>query len=348
MGAETRRRVVIVAYPQVDPLDVAGPCEVFASVQGALASAGKRDRAGYLIEVISSSRDLRLQSDSAVQLLAHRSIREPCGAIDTLLVAGGLGAPAAARDQSLLRWLRRAASRVRRLGSVCTGAFVLAAAGLLNGHRVTTHWKYCARLAQAYSQVEVDPDCIFIRDGRIFTSAGVTAGMDLALALVEEDFGRAIALAVARHLVLFVRRPGGQCQFSAQMRIQAADYEPLRELQSWVAEHLAEDLSVERLAARVHMSVRNFARVFPRQVGWTPAGFVEQLRVEAARRRLEESDVGLAQVARECGFGSADSMRRSFLRLFRVAPSDYRNRFQTGPRGKSGYPNTGFYEEVSS
>jgi transcriptional regulator GlxA family with amidase domain len=204
---------------------------------------------------------------------------------------------------------------------------VLAAAGLLDGRRATTHWKWCSRLALAYPQIEVDADSIFVRDGSVYTSAGVTAGMDLALALVEEDFGGAAALWIARHLVLFARRPGGQSQFSVFLDLQATDREPLRDLQTWMAGQLDQNLSVERLAAQVHMSSRNFARVFRQQVGWTPARFVERLRVEAARRRLEESGTGLAQVALECGFGSADSMRRSFLRVLRVAPADYRRRF---------------------
>jgi transcriptional regulator GlxA family with amidase domain len=330
MALQPRRRVVMVAYPQVDPLDVAGPCEVFASVQGALARAGRGDSAGYTVEVLSASSDLTIESDSAVRLLAHRSIREDRGPIDTLLVAGGRGAAAASRDKYLRRWLLQRAGRVRRLGSVCTGAFVLAAAGLLDGRRATTHWYYCSELASSYPQVRVDPDSIFVRDGSVFTSAGVTAGMDLALALVEEDFGRAIALDIARRLVLFMRRPGGQCQFSAVLQMQMADRQLLRELQVWVGEHLDERLPVERLAARTHMSVRNFARVFRRQVGCSPARFVEQLRIEAARRRLEESEADLDQVARECGFGSADSMRRSFLRMLRVPPSGYRRHFQRG------------------
>src|SRR5262249_18167014 len=190
--------------------------------------------------------------------------------------------------------------------------------------------KWCRQLSQAYPQISVDPDPIFIRDGPVYTSAGVTAGMDLALALVEEDFGRDAALWIARHLVMFARRPGGQSQFSVLLDLQAAEREPLRDLQAWVAEHLNHELTVERLAGRVHMSSRNFARVFRKQVGWTPARFVERLRVEAARRRLEESKAGLAQVARECGFGSPDSMRRSFVRVLRVAPADYRIRFRPG------------------
>jgi transcriptional regulator GlxA family with amidase domain len=308
---------------------VAGPSEVFGAARRALAATGSQSAAGYSVEVLSAAPTLAIETDSAVALLAHRSYRGCRRPIDTLLVAGGLGAEEAAKDRALLRWLRRMAPRVRRLGSICTGAFVLAAAGLLDGRRVTTHWRWCARLAQAYPHLDVEPDAIFVRDGPVITSAGITAGMDLALALVEEDFGRDAALWIARHLVLFLRRPGGQSQFSAVLDLQAAEREPLRDLQAWVAEHLDQDLSVERLAERVHMSTRNFARVFRQQVGCTPARFIERLRVEAARRRLEESGAGLDQVARECGFGSPDSLRRSFVRVLRVAPREYRSRFHT-------------------
>jgi transcriptional regulator GlxA family with amidase domain len=332
MGVQAPRRIALLAYPLVDLLDVAGPSEVFGATPRALAAVGSPGEAGYSVEVLSSSRELAIETDSAVRLLAHRSYRGLRTPIDTLLVAGGLGAVEAAKDRALLRWLKRMAPRVRRLGSICTGAFVLAAAGLLDGRRATTHWNWCQRLAQAYPQIDVDPDPIFVRDGSVITSAGITAGMDLALALVEEDFGRAAALWIARHLVLFLRRPGGQSQFSALLDLQAAEREPLRDLQAWLAEHLDQDLSVERLADRVHMSTRNFARVFRQQVGWTPARFVERLRVEAARRRLEESQAGLAQIARECGFGSPDSLRRSFVRVLRVAPADYRRRFHPDVR----------------
>jgi transcriptional regulator GlxA family with amidase domain len=327
MGAQDRLRIALVVYPGVDFLDVAGPCEVFGATQRALVALGRPGEAGYPVELLSSSRELAIETDSAVSLLAHRSYLGYRGPIDSLLVAGGLGAEQAAKDRALLRWLQRMAPRVRRLGSICTGAFVLAAAGLLDGRRATTHWGWCQRLARAYPQIEVDPDPIFIRDGPVITSAGVTAGMDLALALVEEDFGRAAALWIARLLVLFLRRPGGQSQFSVLLDLQAAEREPLRELQAWIAEHLDQDLSVERLAQRVHMSTRNFARVFRQQVGGTPARFVERLRVEAARRRLEESNAALAQIARECGFGSADALRRSFVRVLLVGPGDYRRRF---------------------
>ena len=227
------------------------------------------------------------------------------------------------------------APRVRRIGSVCTGAFVLAAAGLLDGRRATTHWQLCPRLARDHPAVAVEDDPIFVRDGNVYTSAGVTAGMDLALALVEEDHGHDAAMRIARHLVMFVRRPGGQSQFSAALDLQAAERRPIRDLQAWIAGHPSGDLSVEALAARAHMSPRNFARVFRDEVGQTPARFVERVRVEAARRLLEESGAGLERVARECGFGGADSMRRSFLRVLRVAPSEYRGRFLSGPVGSA-------------
>jgi transcriptional regulator GlxA family with amidase domain len=211
---------------------------------------------------------------------------------------------------------------------VCTGAFLLAEAGLLDGLRVTTHWSAAALLQQRYPQLRVDPDPIWIREGRIWTSAGVTSGMDLALALVEDDLGRDLALAIARRLVLFLKRPGGQSQFSAQLATQLADRTPLRDLQGWIAEHPGADLSVEALAHRVAMSPRHFARVFTQQVGRTPARFVEESRVEAARRRLEESDDAIEAVAERCGFGSPETMRRAFLRVLRVNPAAYRSRFR--------------------
>ncbi len=250
------------------------------------------------------------------------------GGIDTLLVAGGIGTRRAVADAALLAWLRRIAPRVRRLGSVCSGTFVLAEAGLLDGRRATSHWSVCTALAARYPAIRVEPDRIFVRDGALYSSAGITAGMDLALALVEEDLGRDVALRTARQLVMFLKRPGGQSQFSAQLALQAADREPLRELQTWVADHPGADCSVGALARRVAMSPRNFARVFIREVGVTPARFVERTRVEAARRRLEDSTDGVEAVAAACGFGCAESMRRAFLRNLGVAPSAYRGRFR--------------------
>ena len=319
------RRVALVAYPDAQMLDVVGPLEVFASAARWLGERGRATPA-YSVEVLAT-RSGPIRMSSGVELVAERAIGSVRGGIDTLLVAGGTGARAAMQDRALRAWLRHMRPRVRRFGSVCTGTFILAAAGLLNGRRVTTHWEWCRALAEQYPQLTVDPDPIFVRDGGVYTSAGVTAGMDLALALVEEDFGREAAMHVARRLVLFLRRPGGQSQFSAQLAVQAADREPLRELQSWIADHLDEDLSVPVLAAHVAMSPRNFARVFTQQVGVTPARFVETLRIEAARRRLEESTHGVDVVAAQCGFGSAESMRLAFQRRLRVAPTAYRHRF---------------------
>lgn len=207
------------------------------------------------------------------------------------------------------------------------GAFLLAAVGLLDGKKATTHWLATNELATRFPRVVVQPDSIFVKDGNIYTSAGVTAGIDLALALVEEDLGRAMALNCARHLVVFMRRPGGQSQFSATLESQRTERNAISELIAWAADHPASDLSVEAMSERVHMSLRNFSRVFRSEVGHTPAVFIERLRVEAARRRLEETDQPLEAIAKECGFGSADSMRRSFNRVVRVAPSDYRRRF---------------------
>jgi transcriptional regulator GlxA family with amidase domain len=325
-GVPAARSVAMVAFPDVQILDVTGPLEVFGSASRLLAQRSGRPAPAYRPTIVAS-RAGALTCSSGMRIVAEKSLRA-VGAVDTLLVAGGVGTMAALRDAGLLRWLRTMAPRVRRLGSVCSGSFLLAEAGLLDGRRATTHWAWCRTLAERYPAVTVAADPIFVRDGHIYTSAGVTAGMDLALALVEEDHGRALALEVARQLVMFLRRPGGQSQFSAQLAAQTADREPIRELQAWIGEHPDADCSVPALARRVAMSPRNFARVFTREVGMTPARFVESVRVEAARRRLEESAHGVDQVAAACGFGTAESMRRAFLRTVRVPPAAYRHRFR--------------------
>ena len=251
------------------------------------------------------------------------------GPLDTLVVAGGEGTRSVVGDAGVIGAVRRLAPQTRRIASVCTGAFVLAEAGLLDGRRATTHWGSCDLLAQRYPAVRVDPDPIFVRDGETWTSAGVTAGIDLALAMVEDDLGRDVALAIARRFVVFLKRPGGQSQFSAQLAGQFAEQPPLRDLQGWVVEHLADELTVERLAEHVAMSPRNFSRAFRREVGVTPARFVERVRVEAARRRLEDTTLSVEEVAAGCGFGTAETMRRTFLRVVRVTPTDYRIRFRS-------------------
>jgi transcriptional regulator GlxA family with amidase domain len=319
------RRVVMLAYEDADLLDVAGPVEVFAVAAQWLRHRGSAP--GYAVEVVAS-RPGALRTGAGLRLLPHRALREVRGPIDTLLVAGGIGTPAALADARLVAWLRATARRVRRIASICSGAFLLAEAGLLDGRRATTHWSVGRLMAERYPRVRVETDPIFVRDGRVWTSAGVTAGIDLSLALVEEDCGREAALAVARQLVVFLQRPGGQSQFSAQLRAQAARREPLREVQSWVADAPAGDLSVAALARRAAMSPRHFARVFAREVGTTPARYVERARVEAARRSLESTARGVEEVAAECGFGSAEIMRRAFQRTVRVSPAAYRSRFR--------------------
>lgn len=319
------RRIVIVAFPRIQALDLVGPLEVFDAARRVLIDKRSRAR-GYRVEVVAESAEA-FETSSGLTLTPHRSFAQVRGAIDTLVVVGGDGARAAAKQPSTTAWVQRLAKRSRRVASVCTGSFVLAAAGLLDGRRATTHWVRCEQLARTFPKVTIDPDAIYVRDGNVWTSAGITAGMDLSLALVEDDVGRDVALTVARHLVLFVRRPGGQSQFSAQLSSQLAERVPLRELQTWIQEHPNTDLRVQELAKRVAMSPRNFARAFVAEVGVTPAVFVERTRVEVARRLLETTPLDLVAVASDAGFGTVETLRRTFQRQLHVSPKDYRNRF---------------------
>ena len=312
------RRVVLVAFDDLQALDLTGPNEVF--------SIANRIRKGaYEVEIVAPARSFT--SWSGVRIEAHSTIGACRGPIDTLMVAGGDGVRAAQKDERLVAWIRRAARRSRRVTSVCTGAFLLARAGLLDGHEATTHWSECHELERLYPAVNVKSDPIFVRSGAVYTSAGVTAGIDLALALVEEDLGPKVARDVARWLVLFLRRPGGQSQFSAALAGQRAAREPLRDVQAWMVDHLDEDLSVPALSERAYMSPRNFARAIKREVGMTPGAYVETLRVERARALLETGDESVEQVALRCGFGTVETMRRVFRRRLGVSPGDYRERF---------------------
>jgi transcriptional regulator GlxA family with amidase domain len=319
-------RVAMLAYPDVQVLDVMGPLEVFSRTSRWLKDHGRRSDDAYTVEIIGVKRGA-FETSSNLRLFATHGFREVGRGLDTLLISGGKGVKRFASKRPLVAWVRRQAGWVRRLASVCNGTFFLAEAGLLDGRRATTHWGSCEELARAYPAIRVEPDTIYIREGSIYTSAGVTAGMDLALALVEEDYGREVALAVARELVLFLRRPGGQAQFSAQLAVQFAEHEPLRDLQAWIIEHPRADLSVEALARRVAMSARNFARVFSREVGTSPARFVTSVRVETARRLLEETSDDLTSVCSASGLGTTESMRRAFLRTVGVSPGQYRERF---------------------
>lgn len=309
------RSTVIFVYDGVQSLDVTGPLEVFAA-------------AGQSTLLVSPD-GAPVRTSSGLRIAPDADLDDAPRRIETLLVAGGLGAQAAAADRVVCGWIAARARSARRVASVCTGAFLLASAGVLDGRRATTHWAAAAELARQYPSVRVDPEPIFVRDGKVWTSAGVTAGMDLALALVEEDQGSGVALGIARHLVLFLRRPGGQSQFSAALAAHAPERTGLREVQRFAVEHPAANLTVEALAALAHMSPRHFARTFRTEVGLTPARYVERVRLEAARRRLEEGGEQIAEVAAACGFGTAETMRRAFLRGLGTGPSEYRRRFQT-------------------
>jgi transcriptional regulator GlxA family with amidase domain len=263
---------------------------------------------------------------SGIRLMADRGYASVRGGLDTLIVSGG-DVFAVAGDLRLRQWLRTMSARVRRLASVCSGSFILAEAGLLDGRRATTHWAGVDIMRERYPQIAVEPDAIFVRDGNVYTSAGVTAGIDLALAMVEEDLGHALALAVARRLVVFLKRPGGQSQFSSHLAAQTKPVGILKDLPAWILDNLSDNLSVEQLAGRAAMSPRNFARVFTREMGMTPAKFVERARVDAARRWMEDGGLSLEDVAGRVGFSSAEHMRRTFRRHVRVVPHDYRKRF---------------------
>jgi transcriptional regulator GlxA family with amidase domain len=322
------RRIVFVAGPGTEILDLVGPLQVFARASDMYCRENPGARPVYSIEVVSISSIRALTANCGLGFAAHKTFRQVRGKIDTLLVAGGDAIEQNKINADAVRWLRNIAKRARRIGSVCTGAMLLARAGLLDGRRATTHWNWCETLIRSAPRADVDPDPIFVRDENVYTSAGVTAGMDLALALVEEDHGSRLALQVARNLVLYLRRPGGQSQFSAALSLQITDRKPLRELEAWVLDNLNKSLTVPVLAQRVAMSPRNFARVFAREMKTTPAKFVERLRVEAARRRLEESQNSMETIASECGFGNINSMRNVFQRTLKIPPGQYRRHFR--------------------
>jgi transcriptional regulator GlxA family with amidase domain len=311
------RRILLLAFPSVQLLDVTGPSETFAIAE-------RLQPGSYAVELVAP-RAGEIVSSSGLKLVVEHSLAQARGRVDTLLVAGGAGIRAAVADRELVSAIANTAQRARRVASVCTGSFLLAEAGLLAGRRACTHWAAANALARLHPDVEVDPQPIYVRDGNVYTSAGVTAGIDLALTLVEEDLGHELALAVARSLVLFVRRRGGQAQFSVSLAGETATARPLRELQSWMSDHLHEDLRVETLAQRACMSPRNFARVFRNQTGTTPARYVEALRVERARSLLEQGGHTISQVATAAGFGTVETLRRSFVRELGIPPSNYRD-----------------------
>jgi len=318
------RRIVILAAPPVNLLNLVGTFEVFGTVNRILPGGDQP----YQIEVTSSRTERSIMGYSGLPILAHGYYRDVHDDVDTLLLAGGRDIDPGT-DADLLRWIIEMATKVRRIGSTCTGAFLLAKTGLLDGRKATTHWAYVREFAAQFPKVRLDPEPIWLRDGKFYTSAGVTSSMDLALALVEEDLGSKVALAVARQLVLFLRRPGGQSQFSRVLEAQSSLRKPLQETMVWALDNLDRDLSVENLATHAAMSRRNFTRVFATELGTSPAHYIEQLRIEAARRLLEDSLGSVEQIAVACGFSSAELMRRAFLRSMKSTPSQYRERFRS-------------------
>lgn len=319
MGSQ--RRVVVVAYDGIQMLDAVGPVEVFATASRLLGGAGYR-----LVVATPDGQDVR--TDSGLVLGADAAL-DRTDRPDTLVVAGGIGAFAAADDPTVVAAVDRLATLARRTCAVCSGAFVLAAAGLLDGRAATTHWSVCGELARRYPGVTVEPDRIFVADDGVFTSAGVTAGVDLALALVEADHGAQLARDVARWLVVFLQRPGGQSQFSARLDHPVDAGSPLRPVLDAVVADPAGDHRLARLAERANLSERHLGRRFREQTGTTPARFVERVRVEVARDLLERTDLPVDAVGGRAGFGSSETMRRSFLRVLGVGPAEYRGRFQT-------------------
>jgi transcriptional regulator GlxA family with amidase domain len=321
------KHIVILTPPNASILDVAGPLEVFSKTGDYTRQHFPAIKEPYTVHVLSFDSNTTVKTSSGLPLICEGDIDSIDYEVDTILVAGN--APDNLIPQRLLDWLKEEAGKIRRIGSICAGAFILARAGILDGRRATSHWMVCDRLAKLYPAVKVESDPIFVRDGNVYTSAGISTGMDLSLAMVEEDFGRDIAVGVARRLVLYLKRPGNQSQFSNILMHQTVDYEPIRDIQDWIVEHLDEELTVELLAERSLMSPRNFARVFLRETGITPAKYIEKLRLETARRRLEETRLTIDEISSECGVGNADTLRRLFLRHMRTTPSDYRKSFST-------------------
>jgi transcriptional regulator GlxA family with amidase domain len=326
--ATRTRRIGFLVYPNIEIIDLCGPLDAFVYADYWARERKRPDELGYDVRVIAPKPG-PVKTMCGVDIVATHGLEDVTEGLDTLIVVGGIGVVQACDNPELVEWVKTMARGVRRLASVCTGAFLLAAAGLLTNRRVTTHWGYCEQLAAAYPSLRVDPNLIFVRDGNIYTSGGITSGIDLALALIEEDLGRDIPRFVAGTMVVFLRRPGGQTQFSPFLLSEAKNRHDIRQLQAWIIAHPAAEHTVGNLADRVAMSPRNFARFFQSETGTTPGKFVEQARVEAARCKLEQTVLPVDTIAEQCGFGNAERMRRTFQRLFQVSPHDYRARFRS-------------------
>ncbi|WP_315815083.1 GlxA family transcriptional regulator [Paraflavitalea speifideaquila] len=331
MGAPRngKKKVVLVAMPGSYLLDVAGPADVFTMASRVAAKMQGKDTAGYEIILASATRSKRVVSATGIPLTCSVRVSEINFGVDTLLIAGMPFAFAAQIPPVFFTWLQEHQRQVRRMGSVCVGAFALAKAGLLDHKRATTHWEYCDQLQFEYPLIEVDSSPFYVKDGSIYTSGGISSGTDLALAMVEEDLGREIALTVARKLVLHLKRPGSQLQFGQSLPPLELTSPLVSMLQPWLLQHLRKTLQVEDMAQQANMSVRNFGRVFFKETGLTPAKFLEKLRIDTARKFLSETDLNIELIADKCGLGGAVSMRRVFLRHLQITPSHYRNSFRT-------------------
>jgi transcriptional regulator GlxA family with amidase domain len=323
-------RIVILSPPGVQSLDIVGPAEVFWEAARRLG-----DPSAYDIQIMSTGAP-SVSGTGQLRFLADRTIFDLDEPIDTLLVAGDPSFQDI--DPAVLDWLRRRVPTVRRFGSICTGVFLLAAAGLLEGKRVTTHWECAERFQKQFPDIELDADAIFIRDGALCTAAGVTSGIDLALSLIEEDHGRDTAMIVARYMVMFMKRPGGQSQFSAHLVGQMSESSLIQKAQQFVLANLSTPLHIDQLAHKIGMSPRNFARVFRREIGMTPGDFILAARTDAARRLLEDTTWPLQRIASNCGFSDSHAMRRAFTKTIGVSPHDYRARFHVAPAHRPSIP----------
>lgn len=328
----TRRRIVVVTNPSAGSLEYMGPLQVFDEARLFLEYSGRPDLA-YSIEIVSTGTGA-IYERKGLSISAPTPYHRVRGPVDTLLFQAVDENDECLRDERFIAWVAKMSERVRRIVSICTGSFILAEAGVLDGRCATTHWCACNDFRRRYPDVQLEPERIYVKDGHVYTSAGATSGMDLAIALVEEDYGSELARRVAQGLVMFLRRPGNQAQFSVQVSTERPDAEGAGEIESYIFDHLDGDLRVEALAERYNMSPRNFTRVFTRQVGVAPGRYVEQCRLERARQYLEETDEPLSEISARCGYSTPDGLRLAFDRNLGVAPRAYRKRFSSAGQSR--------------
>jgi transcriptional regulator GlxA family with amidase domain len=329
-----KKHIVFLVLPSSILLDVSGPLEVFVIAKTEPVFFADKVDFKYEIHTVSAQKKKTIEMMSGISIVCEGTYKDVNYPIDTLIVIG-LYPQWNEMDPDVMSWMQQQAKTVRRICSVCVASFALAQAGILNGKKATTHWQYCAHLAKNFPQIQVDAESIFVKDGNVYTSAGVTAGMDMALALVEEDLGRDCALSVARTLVLFLKRPGNQSQYSITLEGQNVDFQPIRKILDWIFDHISESMTVEILAEQASMSPRNFARVFARETGATPAKYIEKLRLETACRYLVEKQWTLDEVSFRCGLKNSENIRRLFLKYYEITPTQYRRNFQTSTRQKT-------------